>query len=478
MIHTGFKMSGLSLILMALLLSMSAIAIEEPRYTVLEKIDDRIEVRQYEAQVVAVTPMSESQNNGFRVLAGYIFGGNDKDEKIAMTAPVATTMAGDQREMTFMMPNEYTLESLPKPLDGRVDFRSIPAYTAAVIRFSGRANGSIAEEKWLALKTVLEGTDWQIVGQPTLNQYNPPWTLGFLRRNEIIVPVTASDSQNKTQYLLYEDTAMTDSQKLKVAQDMLDAWNTLDWPRVYELFGEDGVLSNMMTEPVVGAKAIQERFATFEKGLSRMEFIVLNMGMLGEDVVIERLDSFDFEGRTGIVPVMGILTIEKGQVKEWREYYDRAWLLSEMGVIEGEPPHPLAPRDSVLASDMTDQARLAVAQAMLDAYERLDWPAAAALIAEEGQIHYAEPEPMVGPQGLLAHTARLGDKLSAVKFTVRNIGVVNGTVMTERIDHIEFNGVKGAVPVFGAMEIENGKIQQWREYFDHHQMLSAMGFVK
>ena len=247
---------------------------------------------------------------------------------------------------------------------------------------------------------------------------------------------------------------------------------------MYELFGEDGVLSNMMTEPVVGAKAIQERFATLEKGLSRMEFVVLNMGMLGEDVVIERLDSFDFEGRTGIVPVMGILTIEKGQVKEWREYYDRAWLLSEMGVIKGEPPHPLAPRDSVLASDMTDQARLAVAQAMLDAYERLDWPAAAALIAEEGQIHYAEPEPMVGPQGLLAHTARLGDKLSAVKFTVRNIGVVNGTVMTERIDHIEFNGVKGAVPVFGAMEIENGKIQQWREYFDHHQMLSAMGFVK
>lgn len=189
MIHTGFKMSGLSLILMALLLSMSAIAIEEPRYTVLEKIDDRIEVRQYEAQVVAVTPMSESQNNGFRVLAGYIFGGNDKDEKIAMTAPVATTMAGDQREMTFMMPNEYTLESLPKPLDGRVDFRAVPAYTAVVIRFSGRATDKNVQAAWADLSAFLAERDWQIEGVPTLNQYDPPWTLPFMRRNEIIVPM-------------------------------------------------------------------------------------------------------------------------------------------------------------------------------------------------------------------------------------------------------------------------------------------------
>ena len=419
-----------------------------------------------------------SQNNGFQVLAGYIFGGNDQEQKISMTAPVATTMTGAQREMTFMMPSDFSLESLPKPLDDRVAFRSVPAYTAAVIRFSGRANGSMAEEKWLALQTYLEGTDWQIVGPPTLNQYNPPWTLGFLRRNEIIVPVTASDSQNKTQYLLYEDTAMTDSQKLKIAQDMLEAWENLEWESVYQLFGEDGVLSNMMTEPVIGADAIKARFAAFEQGLTRMDFEVLNMGLLGDDVVIERLDSFDYQGRTGLVPVVGVMTIAAGQVKEWREYYDRTWLLSAMGIIDAEPPHPIAPRVIAGDSDMTDQARLEVAQAMLDAYERLDWVAAADLIAEQGEIHYAEPDPMVGPQGMLAHTARLGNKLSAVKFTVRNIGVVNGTVMTERIDHIKFNGVQGAVPVFGAMVIENGKIQQWREYFDHHQMLSAMGFVK
>ncbi len=271
---------------------------------------------------------------------------------------------------------------------------------------------------------------------------------------------------------------MTNSQKLKIAQDMLEAWENLEWESVYQLFGEDGVLSNMMTEPVIGADAIKARFAAFEQGLTRMDFEVLNMGLLGDDVVIERLDSFDYQGRTGLVPVVGVMTIAAGQVKEWREYYDRAWLLSAMGIIDAEPPHPIAPRVIAGDSDMTDQARLEVAQAMLDAYERLDWVAAADLIAEQGEIHYAEPDPMVGPQGMLAHTARLGNKLSAVKFTVRNIGVVNGTVMTERIDHIKFNGVQGAVPVFGAMVIENGKIQQWREYFDHHQMLSAMGFVK
>ncbi|MDA0954071.1 MAG: nuclear transport factor 2 family protein, partial [Proteobacteria bacterium] len=88
---------------------------------------------------------------------------------------------------------------------------------------------------------------------------------------------------------------MTNSQKLKIAQDMLEAWENLKWESVYQLFGEDGVLSNMMTEPVIGADAIKARFTAFEQGLTRMDFEVLNMGLLGDDVVIERLDSFDYQ---------------------------------------------------------------------------------------------------------------------------------------------------------------------------------------
>jgi len=443
-------------------------AIEEPKYSVLQEFENGIEIRAYEPHLVAVTKMDGSQNSGFRVLAGYIFGGNEKEQEIAMTAPVSTTMMADSPEMTFMIPSEYDLAELPKPNDERVNFREVPAYTAAVIRFSGRANSEIVEAHWQKLRAFLANSEWKGLGEPTLNQYNPPWTLGFWRRNEIIIAVMKK-----------EGALNVNENKLAVARDMLDAWNTLDWERVYQLFGKDGVLANMMAEPTVGSDAIRERFVAFEQGLTRMEFIVLNMGMLGDDVVIERLDSFDFNGKTGLVPVTGVLTIADGQVKEWREYYDRNWLLSEMGVLDAEPPHPIAPREPATDVDsMTDDERLAVAQAMLDAYENLDWDAAANLIADDGVIHYAEKDPMVGPDAMRAHTSRIGSLLTAVDFDIRNIGVVNGVVMIERHDVIEFNGHKGRVPVFGSMEIEDGKIKVWREYFDHNQMMAAMGLAR
>ena len=165
-----------------------AIAIEEPVYQV-EKVweAEQIEIRAYAPRIMAVTGMDDS-NGGFRVLAGYIFGGNAEEEKIAMTAPVQQSMAGE-KEMAFMMPAEYALEDLPKPEDQRVSFREAPAYTAAVIRFSGWASADKADENWQQLRRFLIAKDIDITGEPTLNQYNPPWTLPFMRRNEIIVPV-------------------------------------------------------------------------------------------------------------------------------------------------------------------------------------------------------------------------------------------------------------------------------------------------
>ena len=170
-------------------MATQAIAIEEPVYQVEMAWEaEQIEIRAYAPRVMAVTGMDEDSDGGFRVLAGYIFGGNAEEEKIAMTAPVQQSMAGE-KEMAFMIPAEYALEDLPEPEDERVSFREAPAYTAAVIQFSGLASADKADEHWQQLRRFLSAEGIEITGEPTLNQYNPPWTLPFMRRNEVIVPV-------------------------------------------------------------------------------------------------------------------------------------------------------------------------------------------------------------------------------------------------------------------------------------------------
>lgn len=170
-------------------MTAQAIAIEEPVYQVEKAWEaEQIEIRAYAPRIMAVTGMNEDSDSGFRVLAGYIFGGNAEEQKIAMTAPVQQTMAGE-KEMAFMMPAEYALKDLPQPEDQRVSFREAPAYTAAVIQFSGWASAEKADENWQQLQRFLIAEGIDITGEPTLNQYNPPWTLPFMRRNEIIVPV-------------------------------------------------------------------------------------------------------------------------------------------------------------------------------------------------------------------------------------------------------------------------------------------------
>ena len=170
-------------------MTTQAIAIEEPVYQVEKAWEaEQIEIRAYAPRVMAGTGMEEDADGGIRVLAAYIFGGNAKEEKIAMTAPVQQSMAGE-KEMAFMMPAKYALDDLPAPEDQRVSFREAPAYTAAVIRFSGWASAEKADKNWQQLRRFLIAKDIDITGEPTLNQYNPPWTLPFMRRNEIIVPV-------------------------------------------------------------------------------------------------------------------------------------------------------------------------------------------------------------------------------------------------------------------------------------------------
>ena len=97
--------------------ALTAQAIEEPAYTIEKAWEaEQIEIRSYGSRVMAVTTMQDDEDNGFRVLAGYIFGGNAEEEKIAMTAPVQQSMEGEQ-EMAFIMPAQYALEDLPEPRD-------------------------------------------------------------------------------------------------------------------------------------------------------------------------------------------------------------------------------------------------------------------------------------------------------------------------------------------------------------------------
>ena len=176
------------------IISPLATAIEEPQYEVITAWEEHsIELRSYAPRLLAVTTMTEGQNNGFRVLAGYIFGGNNSDQKIAITAPVQRSM-DDSAEMAFMMPAEYSLSDLPTPEDDRVSFREAPGYTAAVIQFNGWADMEKSEANWQVLQAFLLERDIAIAGEPSLNQYNPPWTLPFLRRNEIIVPISEAAS--------------------------------------------------------------------------------------------------------------------------------------------------------------------------------------------------------------------------------------------------------------------------------------------
>lgn len=128
--------------------------------------------------------------------------------------------------------------------------------------------------------------------------------------------------------------ADTDAQKLATAKAMINAWNTLQWDKVYDLFAEDGALKSMMVEPVVGRAAIKARIGGMAKGVQRIELKVEHIGVIDGVVFIERVDDFVYNGKAGKVPVVGVMVIDKGKVKEWREYYDRAQLLEAMGIDE------------------------------------------------------------------------------------------------------------------------------------------------
>ena len=165
--------------------------IEEPAFAAIGTLG-AVELRRYAPGIQARTSLADSgqTNAGFRRLAGFIFGGNDKNMKIAMTAPVEETLEPEPT-MAFTMPSEHRMEDLPTPDDGAVQLVEVPERTVAVIAFSGWATGGKVAGKTRELLATLATSGIETTGPPSLNQYNPPWTPPFMRRNEIMVGIGA-----------------------------------------------------------------------------------------------------------------------------------------------------------------------------------------------------------------------------------------------------------------------------------------------
>ena len=187
--------------------AMDAMAIEEAKYDVIKK-DNNFEIRDYAPHILAETvvegDLKDAGNKAFKRLFRYISGDNRSSDKVAMTAPVSQQPMGEKIKMTapvgqqrvkeswavsFMMPASYTLETLPEPEDPKVTLRQVPARRMAAIRYSG----FWSEKGYLRYKLELESWIHEkgliIVGDPIWARYNSPFTLWFLRRNEILIPV-------------------------------------------------------------------------------------------------------------------------------------------------------------------------------------------------------------------------------------------------------------------------------------------------
>ncbi len=173
---------------------------EQPDYEVERKIGD-LEIRRYGSRVVAETTVDiadedEARQEGFRRLAGYIFGGNRDDEKIAMTAPVTTrathvTASGNGHVVTFMMPKDCELASLPRPKDDRVHLRVVRGERVAALRYHGPYQTELTKKKHAELLARVREAGLVPVAEPVFAGYDAPSTLPLLRRVEAWVPIAS-----------------------------------------------------------------------------------------------------------------------------------------------------------------------------------------------------------------------------------------------------------------------------------------------
>lgn len=174
-----------------LIVSFTSKNIETPKYKVIKTYDE-VEVRLYPKMVVAKTNLADKSfdnqgNNGFRTIAGYIFGGNEKNEKIAMTAPVVMNM-GDSASMYFVMPKSYDKSELPTPNSKNVQIVEVAEKTLAVISYGGFSSDEKIEKHRKQLEEILQKNKLQTKGAYLYMGYNAPWDI-INRKNEVAIEV-------------------------------------------------------------------------------------------------------------------------------------------------------------------------------------------------------------------------------------------------------------------------------------------------
>ena len=188
----------------------TAMATEEPAFKLISE-EGEFQIREYEPKIIAQVEIEgdfdEASSRGFKVLADYIFGNNLLDgasKKISMTTPVEMSPLAENLLMTssvmddqvnnkwsinFVMPQEFSLDTLPKPNNSKVNIIEAPKEKYAVIVFSGLVRESSYAEKAELLSNYLKENSFKQQGAIKIARYNPPWTLPFFRRNELMVRI-------------------------------------------------------------------------------------------------------------------------------------------------------------------------------------------------------------------------------------------------------------------------------------------------
>jgi len=208
--HTSIRTA-----LLALLLSVygaGAMAIEEPKYSVVAELGD-VQFRLYKPYLIAETLVAgetnqtQAANQGFRRLFDYISGGNTVETNIAMTAPVQQQKISRNIAMTapvqqtaseegwliaFVVPSEFDLSTVPQPDNPQVSIREVPEHLMAVLTYSGRWTERNHQQHIQQLQASLLAADIQVLSEPISAAYNSPFSLPFMRRNEVLIEVASA----------------------------------------------------------------------------------------------------------------------------------------------------------------------------------------------------------------------------------------------------------------------------------------------